>query len=202
MTCQTRELAKRIRCISATGCHCKDNYIRDSYTGICMPWNTCPSTIYLNQNITFYTLMTKHLLECLQYENWVCGPNGCGDDEGGYCECKQGYIKNESDDTCILDCDGPKCHENEEYSETGVSVNCLEDKTKRSDGYKGCICNEGFAKNPYTQQCVLKDKCPRKKLLACNGKSIIKILYYSSKMPEEWVLWLWQSNVWENMQQL
>ena len=120
----------------------------------------------------------------MQYENWVCGPNGCGDDEGGYCECKQGYIKDEIHNTCILDCDGPKCHENEEFLESGVSMHCFEKKAKHYNiynSYKGCICKEGYAKNPYTQQCVLKEKCPRKILLKCNGTAF-DITHYSSEM--------------------
>lgn len=108
------------------------------------------------------------MIECLKYEEWVCGPNGCGS-KGGYCQCKQGYIRNEIDDTCILDCDGPECKENEEFTESGSSVDCFErDQEKANGGYKGCICKEGYAKNPYTQQCVLEEKCPSKELLSNN----------------------------------
>lgn len=43
VTCQTRELAKRIRCVNSVGCRCMNNLIRDSYTGLCMSRSACPS---------------------------------------------------------------------------------------------------------------------------------------------------------------
>ncbi|XP_026328619.1 zonadhesin-like [Hyposmocoma kahamanoa] len=153
------------------GCLCKDKFLRNDETGVCIPTDECPSkepkdkctgpNEYFNScasscDPVYCNEIGKNVI-CAQ----VCIPA---------CRCNKGYYRN-SKGVCILEKDcPPTCSVNEEFSnctqavcrnqycsQVGKPVACP--GVTAGSCETGCVCKEGYYRDQ-KGNCIPEKECP------------------------------------------
>ena len=141
------------------GPKCKRGFVRN-ISGDCVDYQECDSACDANE---VYDTCSSDELTCLNYRSALTPLSGNGCQPG--CQCRENYVRNHLDGTCVLPSDCPvNCMESYEVPGCSSCNRLCEDPASMVDcsscsQFDVCVCDSGYARDG-EGDCVQLADCP------------------------------------------
>lgn len=143
------------------GCFCNYGFVRDlNKNGTCVPIKDCPKKCGPNE---YWDVNGEPCIRSSEDTHPKC----LFDERKPSCVCNTGFKRDKITNKCVsnsLNVIETSCRQNETYSLCGsdCALQChsnLSRKKCRTICERGCFCKDGYFRDSYTGNCVLKKDC-------------------------------------------
>lgn len=164
-SCKYPNVGKICKPACASGCICKENYLRNT-KGVCVYYKNCDTC---KPNEIFDLCGNTEVVNTCDEPNLTSTspPDECN----AGCICREGYVRNDKKECikieeCVKKCPNP----NEVFGDCGdMCPKTCANKDNfmpcpgRCNKNGGCVCRQGFVRGP-DRKCIKPEDCPK-----CNG---------------------------------